>query len=91
MMNAVERPFDSGPAPITSWQVDVLIKLTAELCRKYAIPAGRRTVLSHAEVQPTLGIAQRGKWDIIWLPDRTQPGVPVAIGDTLRAGVAALL
>lgn len=51
----------------------------------------RRTVLSHAEVQPTLGIRQRGKWDIAWLPGMAKPGDPVAVGDRLREQVAAAL
>ena len=45
--------------------------------------------MSHAEVQPTLKIAQRGKWDIIWLPGMTQPGDPVRVGDHIRGLIKA--
>jgi len=84
MRQAVERPFSPGPSPITAAQIDALVALTAELCSKYKIQPSRRTVLSHAEVQPTLGIAQRGKWDISWLPGMSAPGDPVFVGDQLR-------
>lgn len=65
--------------------------LCAELCRQYDIPVSRTTVLTHAEVQPTLGITQRGKWDVTWLPGMSGPGAPVAVGDMLRARVVAEL
>ncbi len=84
MAGAVERPFNAGTAPITAAQVDAFCALAARLCKQYGIPVTRQTVLTHAEVQPTLGIAQRGKWDICWLPGMAAPGNPVAVGDTLR-------
>lgn len=91
MHGAVERPFDPGAYPLRQRQVDALVRLSAELSRRYAIPVGRRTMLSHAEVQPTLGIAQRGKWDVAWLPGMTAPADPVAIGDRVRAAVTEFL
>lgn len=84
MLGAVERPFSAGKAPLTAAQVDAAARLVADLCRQHSIPVTRRTVLTHAEVQPTLGIAQRGKWDITWLPGMDRPGEPVAVGDVLR-------
>ena len=45
----------------------------------------RQTILSHAEVQPTLGVKQRGKWDIAWIPGMAGPDDPVKVGDRLRA------
>lgn len=89
MVGAVERPFNAGRYPITPAQVDALARLCADLCRDYTIPVTRKTVLTHAEVQPTLGIAQRGKWDISWLPGMSAPGNPVTVGDTIRARVTA--
>lgn len=89
MVGAVERPFKTGAHPITTAQVDSLVRLTRELSVKYNIPVARQTMLSHAEVQPTLKIAQRGKWDIAWLPGMAAPGNPVLVGDKLRAMVAA--
>ena len=88
MAGAVERPFDAGRAPITPAQVKALAALLRDLCAQYKIPVTRETVLSHAEVQPTLGIKQRGKWDIAWLPGMKAPGNPVAVGDKIRAMVA---
>ena len=87
MRGAVERPFNAGPSPITEAQVDALVTQVAALCKRYGIPVTRETVLTHAEVQRTLGIAQRGKWDITWLPNMTGPIDPVALGDMLRARV----
>lgn len=89
MAGAVERPFNPGKAPITPAQVEGLVKLVRDLCRGYGIPVTRETVLSHAEVQPTLGIKQRGKWDIAWLPGMDVPGDPVKVGDHLRGLIAA--
>lgn len=87
MRRAVERPFDPGTHPITEAQIEVLVRLTAEQCRKYKIAVTRQTVLSHAEVEPTLGIKQARKWDIMWLPGMAATGDPVEIGDALRARV----
>lgn len=89
MAGAVERPFNPGRFPITPAQIGALVALTRDLAGKYRIPVTRETILSHAEVQPTLKIAQRGKWDISWLPGMTAPGDPVKVGDELRARVAA--
>lgn len=91
MAGAVERPFGAGRYPITPAQVDAMAALCAELCRQYDIPVSRKTVLTHAEVQPTLGITQRGKWDVTWLPGMSGPGAPVAVGDMLRARILAEL
>lgn len=85
MAGALERPFNAGKSPITTAQAESLVALTSALCRAYNIPVTRATVLSHAEVQPTLGIKQRGKWDIAWLPGMPSVGDPVAVGDRLRA------
>lgn len=91
MAGARESPFDPGPAPITDDQERGLIHEVADLCRTYDIPVSRWTVLTHAEVQPTLGVWQRNKWDIRWLPG--YPGVKdaIEIGDVLRAKIKAQL
>jgi N-acetyl-anhydromuramyl-L-alanine amidase AmpD len=88
MAGAIERPFAAGSAPLRQSQVAVMCSLVAKLCRQYGIPVTRQTVLSHAEVQPTLGIQQRGKWDIAWLPGMDKPGDPVAVGDRLRHDIS---
>lgn len=91
MANAKESPFDAGKKPITKTQWETLPGVVADLCRRYGIPVGPKTVLSHAEVQDTLKIQQNGKWDIARLPfDPSLVGAH-AIGDSLRAAVAKLL
>lgn len=86
MMNAKEKPFDPGPYPITAMQIDVLDDVLADLCRTYKIPVTPQTVLSHAEVEKTLGIKQSGKWDVSWPPQTAKQ-----VGDKMRAKVKALL
>lgn len=88
MAGAVERPFDPGRYPITDAQVSALVALSRMLGSQYGIPVTPQTMLSHAEVQPTLGIKQRGKWDIAWLPGMASPADPVWIGDKLRGMIA---
>jgi hypothetical protein len=68
MAKAQQRPFDAGPAPLTKEQWAALPKVLATLCARYKVPVTPRTVLSHAEVQGTLGVTQRQKWDISILP-----------------------
>jgi N-acetyl-anhydromuramyl-L-alanine amidase AmpD len=91
MNGAKERPFVQSKWPITPAQVDALVTLCADLCRQYSIPVTRETVLTHAEVEPTLKIKQRGKWDITWLPGMKAPGDPVTVGDNLRAQITAAM
>ena len=72
MAGALEVPFTSGKYPMTKAQWDAGVKLGAELCKRYRIEVTPQTVLSHAEVQGTLRIKQRGKWDytrLSWAPD----------------------
>lgn len=78
--------------PVLPGQVDALVTETARLCRLYGIVPDRRLVLSHAEVEITLGVDQRQKWDFDYSP-RGGPGArdPVVIGDELRAEVARRL
>jgi hypothetical protein len=64
MAGAVESPFDAGPYPLKKEQWLVGVRVVARLCKRYGIAVTARTVLSHAEVEATLGIAQRGKWDV---------------------------
>jgi hypothetical protein len=89
MAGAKERPFSAGKYPITPAQVEALVKLVRKLSADYKIPVTRQTVLSHAEVQPTLGIKQSGKWDIAWLPGMAAPGDPVKVGDHIRGLINA--
>ena len=68
MAGAVENPFNAGKFPMTETQWHTLTAVVAELCHAYSIPVTSGTVLSHAEVQGTLGIAQSGKWDYTGSP-----------------------
>lgn len=91
MAGAVERPFQPGSAPMTREQWNALPAVLADLCRRYAIPVTPETVLSHAEVQGTLHIAQRGKWDISRLAfDYSVVGAD-ACGGLLRASTRSVL
>lgn len=91
MRGANERPFRWGDAPLKTIQIDALCALAARLALKYKIPCRRDTILTHAEVQRTLGVAQRGKWDITVLPCNLIPGDAIDIGDILRAKVRAYM
>lgn len=68
MIGAKEQPFQPGPEPIGPHQFEMAARLAAKICLAYGLIPTRTTVLSHAEVQPNLGIRQRGKWDITRLP-----------------------
>ncbi|EBV3600147.1 N-acetylmuramoyl-L-alanine amidase [Escherichia coli] len=91
MGGAIESPFNSGKYPVTRAQWEALMPALAQLARRYAIPVTDATILSHAEVQATLGIKQRGKWDIARLPFDPTLNSAKKIGDAMRAAVKALL
>ena len=83
------RACRSFPTPV---QVEAMIAEVARLCRAYSIPVERRTVLSHAEVQTTLGIAQAGKWDFDYDPfGILDSRDPLRIGDMIRDRIHAAL
>lgn len=84
MAGASERPFNAGRYPITEAQLASAVRLCARLCRDHGITVDRKTVLTHAEVGITLGIPQRNKWDITWIPGMVGPGNPIAVGDVIR-------
>lgn len=91
MGGAVESPFKAGAWPMTRAQWEKLPLVLADLVRRYGIRFSPQTILSHAEVQPTLGIAQRGKWDIARLAfDPTVRGAR-ACGDLMRNRLHAAL
>lgn len=90
MIGATERPFNPGAFPMTRVQWDRTAEVIAQLCRRYLIPATPRAVLSHAEVQGTLGIAQRAKWDVMRLAFDPAVSGAKACGDLMRAQVARI-
>ena len=79
-------PNDIGKYPITKAQFDGLIREVIRLRKKYGIPVSRTTILSHAEVQKTLGIQQRGKIDISFgVPGHPELTTAFAVGDYIRS------
>jgi len=91
MAGAVERPFNAGKYPLNQKQIAALVELSADLAETYGIPVTRKTMLMHSEVQRTLGIKQRGKWDMNWLPGMSAPADAIQVGDGLRKLVAEVL
>lgn len=70
----------------TEVQVKEFVREIARLAFRYDIPVTPRTILSHAEVQITLGVKQAGKWDFDYDPfGQTTSRDPVEIGDKLRS------
>lgn len=91
MAGALESPFNAGQAPMTKAQWDKLPYVLATLCERYNIPVTTKTVLSHAEVEKTLGIKQRGKIDIMWIPGMARMGSAIEIGNQFRTATLSLL
>lgn len=91
MRDATERPFSPGPAPINEAQFLACCKMMADLCVEHGIPVTPETVLTHAEVEGTLGVKQRGKWDIARLPWAPELRSPRSVGDYMRRIVASHL
>lgn len=90
MADAIERPFNPGSFPLTRKQWEKAAYVLADLSERYRIPVDKEHILSHAEVQPNLGIRQRGKWDIAILPfDRTF-NTPRECGDEMRRMIRAI-
>lgn len=72
----------------TVLQMSAFIHEAARLCCEYGIEVTRQTVLSHAEVQTTLGVTQSGKWDFDYDPfGILDSRDPIVIGDMLRAKI----
>lgn len=91
MAGAQESPFMWGQAPILPDQVEAFCRLAARLAKTYGIPCRRDTILTHAEVEKTLGVKQRGKWDICILPGMARPLDAIDVGDVLRVRIARLM
>lgn len=85
MAGAQEVPLGYGMAPINESQWAAALQVVRELAARYGIANTRQTILSHAEVQPTLGIKQNRKWDISVLPWAPSVRGALAVGDKFRA------
>lgn len=69
----------------TAHQMDSFLKDVAKDAKFFGIDVNPRTVLSHAEVEVTLGIKQNNKWDFDYDPYGLYIGRnPVYVGDMLR-------
>ena len=88
MAGAQESPFKTGSYPITTAQVASLVSLSHKLGLEYKIPVSPLTMLSHAEVEKTLGVKQKNKWDITYLPGYGKRSAKDT-GDILRGMVKA--
>lgn len=91
MAGATERPLSFGKYPLKRVQWESLVNLVAGLARKYKILITNKTVLSHAEVEKTLGNKQLGKWDIAYLPFDSSVKGATAVGNKFRSQVAAAM
>ncbi len=80
-----------GQYPMKREQWEMAVQAVADLCRFYSIPVTDKTVLTHAEIQPNLGIRQNGKWDIATLSFDRSFDTARKVGDRLRREVAARL
>jgi hypothetical protein len=76
------------PRPV---QLEALVRETVALCRQYNIRPVREHVLSHAEVELTLGVKQRNKWDFDYQVLTVARRNPIAIGDEIRREVVLQL
>ena len=85
-MADAQGPGKLGKYPITKAQFDGLIKEVSRLAKQYKIPNSRSTILTHAEVQDTLGIRQNGKIDIAFgIPGHPELKTARACGDYIRS------
>lgn len=91
MGGATESPFNPGKYPMLLEQFQLFCQVMAELSIAYTIPVTRKTILTHAEVQPTLGIAQRQKWDFTRLPWRDDLRGAIPVGDYMRETISLYL
>jgi len=82
---AREKPLDFGKYPPTKEQLSSLVHAIYRLCKRYNIPIDEQHVLTHGEVQKNLGIKQRGKWDLNYLPRINGTG-----GDFIRWTVKSI-
>jgi hypothetical protein len=93
MADARESPFNPGPFPMTRRQWDVLAEVVGELCATYQIEVTAATVLAHGEVEKTLGIKQRQKWDPLvlpWVPTMPRTAVMEGFRERVRVHLARL-
>lgn len=91
MKDATEHPLNYGPAPINRVQFEAHCKNVAKHHMAYGIPVTNRTCITHAEVEPTLGVKQNGKWDLTVLPFEPTIRGAIPVGDYMRERVRAYM
>lgn len=91
MAGAIESPFSAGSAPINERQFEAHCRMLADFHASMAIPVTRETCLTHAEVEPTLGVKQRGKWDLTRLPFKLELRGAIPVGDYMRERVKSYM
>lgn len=91
MAGAIENPFNPGAYPMTKVQWDHMCMGIAQLCAYYGIQVTDETVLSHGEVEDTLGVDQSGKWDFTRLAWDLSIQGQHACGERLRSDVLRYL
>lgn len=84
MAGAQESPFFAGAHPFNEKQFAAFCAEIARLSIEWGIPVTPQTILTHAEVQHTLGVPQRQKWDITRLPWRDDIRGAGPVGDLMR-------
>lgn len=84
-MMGASGPKKQGKYPITFPQWEAFMGLVVSLVGKYKIINSPQTILSHAEVQETLGIRQNGKIDISFgVPGKPELQTAQAVGNYVR-------
>lgn len=91
MAGAKEKPFDAGDYPMTEVQLESTCRATAQMALFYGLAVQDTVVLTHAEVEPNLGIKQKGKWDITRIPFKPELVGAKACGDYIRSRVNAYI
>lgn len=75
-----------------SAQMTAFLIAVAKDAKRYGIPVTRENILSHAEVEITLGVKQANKWDFDYDPfGLSDSRDPIEIGDMLRDKVKAFM
>lgn len=91
MAGAKEKPFDAGKYPMTEAQLESTCKAVAQMALFYGIAVMDTTVLTHAEVEPNLGIKQKGKWDVTRIAFKPELVGAKACGDYIRSRINAYI
>jgi N-acetyl-anhydromuramyl-L-alanine amidase AmpD len=87
MMDA-EGPGKLGKYPLKQKQWDATMWFVKKIAKQYGIPVTPTTILTHAEVEQTLGIKQKGKIDISFgVPGKPELKTAKTVGNYIRERV----